>query len=150
MGTFDAISDLATYLPLTIVRDLAGLSYGGKENMLNCAGAIFEMMGDLRERRERAMKQMQGLREFLEDPMVLEGLSSDGLASQTTGLSTDAGFEPERAVPFMRDYIAPSLDTTISAIGYAILLFAQNPAQRDKLREDSSPVKKTRSKRLCI
>ena len=34
----------------------------------------------------------------------------------------------------MRDYIAPSLDTTISAGGFMALLFAQNPDQWDRLR----------------
>ncbi|MDE0521057.1 MAG: cytochrome P450, partial [Boseongicola sp.] len=41
----------------------------------------------------------------------------------------------------MRDYIAPSLDTTISAIGYGVMLFARNPDQWDKLRQDRSLVR---------
>ena len=35
---FDAVSDLATHLPLAIVRDLVGLGAHGKEHMLKWAG----------------------------------------------------------------------------------------------------------------
>lgn len=38
----------------------------------------------------------------------------------------------------MRDYIAPSLDTTISAIGYGMMLFSRHPEQWDRLRADRS------------
>ena len=37
---FDAVSDLAQFLPLNIVRDLVGVPDFGKDNMLNWAGAL--------------------------------------------------------------------------------------------------------------
>jgi cytochrome P450 len=40
----------------------------------------------------------------------------------------------------MRDYLGPSLDTTIFAIGSMILLFGQNPEQWELLRHDPSLV----------
>jgi cytochrome P450 len=42
----------------------------------------------------------------------------------------------EQAMMLMLDYLAPSLDTTISAVGSAVWLFAQNPDQWDRVRED--------------
>ncbi len=138
MGRFDAVSDLATYLPLTIVRDLVGLGEGGKDNMLNWAGATFELMGDPKSRRAEAMAQLASLRAFLDDPDVLNGLSADGWANRATQAAIEAGVPAAKAVTLMRDYIAPSLDTTISAIGYGVMLFAQNPEQWDKLRADRS------------
>ncbi|MFK7752344.1 MAG: cytochrome P450 [Sedimentitalea sp.] len=137
---FDAVSDLATHLPLSIVRDLVGLGAHGRENMLDWAGATFEMMGDPRDRRDKAHQNMGGLRAFLGDPDVLNALSPEGWANRATGLAIDAGIEPSRAISLMRDYIAPSLDTTISAISYAIWLFANHPAQWDKLRADRTLV----------
>lgn len=42
------------------------------------------------------------------------------------------------AVGVMNDYIYPSIDSTIAAIGIGLLLFAENPGQWDKVREDQS------------
>jgi len=41
----------------------------------------------------------------------------------------------------MRDYIAPSLDTTIAAISHGVMLFAQHPEQWTKLRDNRSLVR---------
>jgi len=45
------------------------------------------------------------------------------------------GFSTEKCAQLMRDYIAPSLDTTISTTGQLVKLFADNPEQWDLLRE---------------
>jgi cytochrome P450 len=46
----------------------------------------------------------------------------------------------EQSMMLMLDYLAPSLDTTISAVGSAIWLFAQHPEQWDRIRADPSLV----------
>ncbi len=135
-GEFDAASELAPYLPLTIVRDLVGLGREGSENMLGWGAATFEMMGDPRARRDAALAKMKKLRAFLDNPETIEGLKSDGWADRATQKGIASGIVPNKAVELMRDYIAPSLDTTISAIGYAMMLFARQPEQWEKLRKD--------------
>ncbi len=137
-GEFDAASDLAPYLPLTIVRDLVGLGAHGSDNMLDWGAATFELMGDPRERRDVALGNMKKLRAFLEDPKTLDALKPDGWADRATQGGIAHGLERDKAVELMRDYIAPSLDTTISAIGYAMMLFAKHPEQWQKLRADRS------------
>jgi cytochrome P450 len=134
--TFDAATELAPYLPLTIVRDLVGLGTHGKENMLKWGAATFELMGWPGERRESAINNLKELRAFLEDPQTLDNLSEDGWARRATRLGIESGMDPKRAAELMRDYIPPSLDTTISAIGYAIMLFATHPQQWQKLRDN--------------
>lgn len=141
LGSFDAVDDLATHLPLAMVRDLVGLGPHGKEHMLEWAGATFEMMGDPRDRRDSALAGMGDLRRFLNDPEMLSSLSPDGWANRAATLAIEAGIEPEKAISLMRDYIAPSLDTTISAISYGVMLFAKSPHQWDKLRADRSLMK---------
>ena len=138
---FDAVSELATHLPLAIVRDLVGLGAHGKEHMLKWAAATFELMGDPRDRRDTATMNLDELRQFLEDPHVLNDLGPDGWANRATRMAVEAGMDHRKAISLMRDYIAPSLDTTISAIGYGVMLFARNPDQWDKLRQDRSLVR---------
>ena len=141
MGRFDAASDLAPHLPLTIVRDLVGLGDHGKTHMLNWGAATFELMGDPRDRRPKAMDNIRQMRAFLEDDTVLSDLAPDGWAKRATAQGIEDGLAPNTAVELMRDYIAPSLDTTISAIGYGIYLFAKHPEQWQKLRADRTLMK---------
>lgn len=133
---FDAATELAPYLPLSIVRDLVGLGDYGKDKMLEWGAATFELMGDPGDRRDLAVDNLRNLRRFLEDSNTLENLSADGWARRAIELGIQSGMEPRRATELMRDYIAPSLDTTISAIGYGVMLFAQHPEQWEKLCAD--------------
>lgn len=135
---FDAAKDLAPHLPLTIVRDLVGLGDYGKLHMLDWGAATFELMGDPKDRRDDAIERLKRLRSFLEDSATLNNLAENGWARRATRLGIESGMTPERAAELMRDYIPPSLDTTISAIGYGIKLFAENPAQWHLLRENRS------------
>jgi cytochrome P450 len=138
---FDAASELAPHVPLSVVRDLVGLGNGGYGHMLEWGAATFELMGDSRERRGAAEENLANLRSFLDDPDTMNGLTVDGWARKATERGIADGLEEAHAKTLMRDYIAPSLDTTISAIGYGIQLFAQHPEQWDMLRNDRGLVK---------
>ncbi len=136
LGGFDAAAQLAPHVPLTVVRDLVGLGENGKDHMLGWGAATFELMGKSGDREADARDRMKAMRAFLEDPEVLNELTPDGWAKRATARGIEAGMAPSRAVELMRDYIAPSLDTTISAIGYAVRLFAEHPAQWTAIRAD--------------
>lgn len=130
---FDAAADLAPRLPLAVVRDLVGLGDYGREHMLSWGAATFELMGNPHERRGAAVDNLGNMRAFLEDPDTLDNLAEDGWAKRATRLGIEQGLDPARATELMRDYIAPSLDTTISAIGFGVMLFANHPEQWTKL-----------------
>ena len=139
--SFDAAKELAPHLPLSVVRDLVGLGDYGRDNMLEWGAATFELMGDPGERRPSAVEKLKQLRAFLEAPETLNNLSTDGWARRATQLGIESGMEPTRAAELMRDYIAPSLDTTISAISFGIMLFAKHPDQWRKLCENRGLMK---------
>ena len=44
-GSFDAVTDFAQYLPVTIVSELVGLPEEGRHNMLRWAAATFNQLG---------------------------------------------------------------------------------------------------------
>ena len=69
--------------------------------------------------------------------VVRERSLIEGSVGHEVLLAADEGrvFHAECA-PLMVDYIAPSLDTTISAIANALHLFAVHPEQWRRLRED--------------
>lgn len=140
MGAFDGAVDLAPRLPLTIVRDLVGLGEGGKDHMLGWGAAKCELMGDPRKRRSYAVVQLGALRAFLDDEITLKS-SPDGWAQRTLARGLEEGYQRGAAIKLMRDYISPSLDTTISAIGCGLQLFARHPDQWRILRKDRSLIK---------
>jgi cytochrome P450 len=135
-GSFDAVADLARALPLSIVPDFIGWPEEGREHLLTWAGANFDSFGPLNDRAGRAMPlcgEMAGFgAEMVRTGNVLPGsLGAGVLEARDEGRITT-----EQSMMLMLDYLAPSLDTTISAIGSAILLFGRHPEQWDALRAD--------------
>ena len=133
---FDAVSQLATYLPLTIVVELVGLADAGGERMLRWAAATFNLFDGFNERSRASFAELVGLQAYLSEYGVPEKLKEGGLARRIFDEGPKAGFDFDECAQLMRDYINPSLDTTISATGFAAYLFAENPDQWDLLRSD--------------
>ena len=131
---FDAVTEFAQILPYSIVIDLIGLNDGGKTNMLKWAAATFDLLGSMNARGEEAFETLVELRDYLDEHGQASHLKEGGLARRIFEVAPDHGCSEDEAAQLMRDYIAPSLDTTISAGGFMALLFAQNPDQWDRLR----------------
>jgi len=136
--TIDAVPDLAQYLPVTIVSELVGLPDAGREKMLDWAAATFDLFASENARTEAAFAVLTDLKKFLDEYGVPEKLKPGGWAARIFEVGSERGIPPATCAQLMRDYINPSLDTTISATGFAIWLFAQNPAQWDRIRKDPS------------
>lgn len=98
-------------------------------------------MGDPKDRGEAAKDRIKQLRSFLEDSQTLEQLKPNGWAKAAILSGREKGIADQRSNELMRDYIAPSLDTAISAIGYGVSQFARFPDQWDKIRADTSLIK---------
>lgn len=135
-GQFDAVADLAHHLPLTIVSRLVGLEDYGRDSMLRWASATFNVLGTMNERGFSAMADVQEMRGYLGGTAIRERLLP-GSWGQLIFEAADRGeVEPERCPVLMRDYLGPSLDTTIFATANLILLFGQYPEQWDLLRKE--------------
>lgn len=135
-GTFDGMTDLARHLPLTIVTELVGLAEDGRENMLHWAAAAFDILGVQNGRGRCGMQIMTEMRRYIATEAVPERLKPGSWTGRLYEL-VDRGQIPRAMVPLLvRDYISPSLDTTISATGELFYQLARNPAQWDRIRRD--------------
>lgn len=135
-GQFDAISELAQFLPLTIVTDLVGLTDEGKTNMLRWAGGLFDALGP-----EGNPRTVTGIEVAVEAFTYLHTLPRDALDPHgwAAGLfrAADEGLlSHDEARKMMMDYTGPALDTTINGLGNALSLFAHHPVQWTLLRSD--------------
>lgn len=137
-GSFEAITDLAQPLPLMLVRDLVGLPDFGRENMLKWASAAFDMQGIQNARGQAARPVIAEMKEFITRDVTPDTLKPGSWSHRVTELAARREIDPE-IVPFaIRDYINPSLDTTISAIGHFIFHAGSNPDTWQKLKDDPS------------
>lgn len=136
----DGVRDIATALPLAVVPDLVGWPEDGRENLIDWAGATFDSLGPLNRQWLRttpaALSMLRFSRRVVRDRSVAAGSMGDDVLR-----AADAGDIPRsEASALMIDYLAPSLDTTISAISSALYLFATHPEQWQALRNDPTLV----------
>ncbi|MDD1534327.1 MULTISPECIES: cytochrome P450 [unclassified Bradyrhizobium] len=135
-GRFDAVTDLAQHLPLTIVSKLVGLEDYGRGSMLRWASATFNVLGAMNDRACAAMADVQEMRHYLGGSAVRERLRPGSWGDRIFAAADRGEVEPERCPVLMRDYLGPSLDTTIFATANLILLFGKYPDQWDIVRQD--------------
>ncbi|MEP5762026.1 MAG: cytochrome P450/oxidoreductase [Litoreibacter sp.] len=135
-GSFDAIADLARYLPLKIVTEMVGLPDFGQDNMLKWAAAAFDVLGMQNQRGEKALDAIAEMRAFIAGQVNRDTLKEGSWTYRILDLVDQGALDPTLAPFAIRDYINPSLDTTISATGQLIWQLSQNPDQWDKLRDN--------------
>ena len=136
-GEFDAITDFAQYLPVTIVAELVGLPVDSAQ-MLKWASATFNLFGVQNARTEQAFEDLKDLRDFLLEYGRPEKLTEGGWAKRIFDVGQERGIPYETCAQLMRDFINPSLDTTISTTGQIIKFFADHPDQWTLIRKDAS------------
>lgn len=140
-GEFDAATDLAEHLPLTIVSKLVGLGGFGRERMLEWGAAGFDAQGPITSQRTLdAFPKMEEFRQFAATEAVPGKLDPGGWAAGLYDAAERGELPVEKCPVLMVDYTVPSLDTTIYAISSAVMLFAEHPDQWDVLRSDPSLV----------
>lgn len=132
---FDAVSELAHYLPLTVVRELVGLPDEGRETLFSYGMALGILLsGDkgALAGRDAVMAQRKRIIDSATRQRVKPGGWIDGLWQ-----ACDAGqITADQVSLLMRDYIGPALHTTIMATTATIWLLARHPDQWRKLRRD--------------
>ena len=136
-GEFDAVADFAQYLPVTIVAELVGLPVNS-DQMLKWASATFNLFGTENARTTQAFEDLVDLRDFLREYGRPEKLKQGGWAKRIFDVGSERGISYETCAQLMRDYINPSLDTTISTTGQIIKFLADHPDQWDMIRKDAS------------
>jgi cytochrome P450 len=132
--TFDAATELAQHLPVSIVSELVGLPEEGRERMLAWAPANFDCFGPINDRTNAAFPIVGEMVKYAFTQCVPGKLKVGGWA-QMIWDAADRGEIDAAICPFlMNDYMGPSLDTTIFATTSAIWLFAKHPEQWDIIR----------------
>jgi cytochrome P450 len=135
-GDIDGVEDLAYALPMAVVPDLVGWPTNQRDDLLLWGAATFDSLGPINRQSLKslpsALRMLRFARRVVRDRSLIEGsVGHEVLLAADEGRVARA-----ELAPLMIDYIAPSLDTTISAISNALHLFAIHPDQWQLLKGD--------------
>jgi cytochrome P450 len=136
--SFDGMKDLAHHLPLTIVTKLVGLPEDGRENMLKWAAGGFDIFGVQNARGTQGVETVQEMRSYIIEKAAPERLKPGSWTARIYELADQGAIPRDICRLLVRDYIGPSLDTTIAATGQLLLELGRDPSQFEALRRDPS------------
>jgi cytochrome P450 len=133
----DAIVDLARAFPSLLVTELVGMSEDVCDKMIDWGDATFQCCGPFNERAEAGFPVLEDL--FAD----LMSITKDDLKPGSVGRAIFEAVESgevaeDDAFQLLWDYTGPSVDTTIGAIGSAILRFSEQPDQWELVCDDPS------------
>lgn len=134
--SFDAVTDLAVALPLSIVPDLVGWPNEERENLRSWAAAAFETMGPANARVEAALPRFIAMNEFASKAVASGKILPGSIIDEMLSAARRGEVPIEQCQLSLVDLIIPSVDTTIGAISGAVRLFAEHPEQWDLVRAD--------------
>ena len=127
-GSVEVVSELASYLPVTLVAELVGLPPEGRERMLEWAAGAFNALAPAGVARvEQGMGQMGNMQEYFADPALPTRLRPGGWAERLHGAMQRGEIgQDEFSTLLSVNYVLPALDTTIHATTNLIWLLAED------------------------
>ncbi len=142
-GRFDAVNDLAWHLPSAIVTRLVGLPEEGREGMREWGTSAFDAGGpEGNARAIAALPGFQAMYAFVAAPDLSDRLLPGSWSARLFAAASDHDIDIQQCISLLIDYVAPSLDTTVSGLSSAIWLFARHPGQWQMIRENPTLIRR--------
>ena len=135
-GSFDAVADLAEVIPSTWVPDLLGWPAEGRDQLVSWGSDNFDALGPAGPRTDAAGPGFLEMVDFAQRVATSTDLPDGCMAAGVLAAAERGDIQSHQCPLLLIDYLAPSLDTTISALGSAVWLFGSHPDQWDLLRAE--------------
>ena len=125
----DGVTDLATALPLSVVPDLVGWPEDRRQHLLRWGGATFDVLGPLNRYALKSVPASLQMLRFSKDVVRHRSVIHGSMGHDILAAADAGKLRHSECSALMIDYLAPSLDTTISGIASALALlrFASRP-----------------------
>ncbi|MFC9837868.1 cytochrome P450 [Rhodococcus sp. NPDC127530] len=138
-GEFDAVTEFAQLLPTSVILDLIGLDPDQQTriNLLHWATDSYNCCGP-DGTFDDTLPSMEKLYGYVLENMGPEGFRPGSIGHQTWEAADRGVITPEQAMGILGGYATAGLDTTASAIGSLMMLFAHHPDQWSLVRDDPS------------
>jgi cytochrome P450 len=135
---FEAIEDLAEAYPAKVFPDAVGVPEKGRENLVAYGDMVFNAFGPRNELLEESAKGLEEVRAWIAAMCELDNLAPGGLGASIYEQAPRCGLGPDEASLLVRSLLSAGVDTTVHALGNAILCFATHPDQWAILHADPS------------
>lgn len=132
-GWFDAMKELASFLPVEAIAHLVGLPSVGRERMLDWAAAAFNLVGP--DQNPNDLITLGEARQFMAG-ISPQTVASGSWAAELFEATQTGKLSVQEAMAALSAYIFPSLDTTILAKGHLLYDLATSPDQWMRLKAE--------------
>jgi cytochrome P450 len=139
-GSFDGVADLAQRFPLELLCELIGLPQAERMRLLDWAEAGFNLWGPRNARSIAASAVWANLTEYISTNAARDKLAPGSMGAAIYEAADRGIIAPEQCPALLVSYLVAGVDTTINAMANAIALFAANPEQWDRVRNDPALV----------
>lgn len=136
----DGVRDVALRLPLRVVPDLVGWPERDRDHLVEWAGATFDLLGPFNRLAVRSSGNVVSMLMFVHRLARCRGVLPGSMADEVIAAIDKGEMKRSQLPSVFIDYLAPSIDTTASAIAAALWLFARNPDQWQTLQRDPTRI----------
>jgi len=134
--SIDAMTDLAERFPIKVFSDAVGLPLEGREHLLPYGKAIFNAFGPQNALFKESMIDTDKIQAWVTQSCSRTALTPGTLGAQIYAAADAGEITPDEAPRLVRAFLSAGLDTTVSALGNAIYLFACFPDQWTLIHAD--------------
>ncbi len=139
-GRADGVRDIALRLPLRVVPDLVGWPEHEREHLVKWASATFDLLGPFNRLALRSSGNVLSMLAFVHRLARRRNVIPGSIAHEVVQAIEEGAMKQSQLPSVFIDYLAPSIDTTASAIAAALWLFARNPEQWQILQRDPAQI----------
>ncbi|MGE0036939.1 MAG: cytochrome P450 [Xanthobacteraceae bacterium] len=141
LGSFDAVAELTQTYPLKVFPDAVGLADDEREMLLPYGNMVFNTMGPKNDFYHAALAPVDEILPWVMRRCERAALRPGSLGAEVYKHADTGDITEQEAALLVRSFLSAGIDTTIFALGNALLCFAEHPAEWQKLRQDPAKVR---------
>ena len=139
--SFDAVAELTQPYPLKVFPDAVGIADDERQRLLDYGDMVFSTMGPRNDLYQASMARAGNVVPWVTQRCERSALRPGSLGSEVYAAADVGDVTEAEAALLVRSFLSAGVDTTIYALGNAVLCFAENPKQWQLLRQDPSKVR---------
>jgi 4-methoxybenzoate monooxygenase (O-demethylating) len=136
LGTFDAVAEISIPYPLKVFPDAVGIAPEEREMLLPYGSMVFNTMGPKNDLYHAALAPVDKILPWVMQRCARNALRPGSLGAEVYKYADTGEVSEQEAALLVRSFLSAGIDTTVHAVGNALLCFAENPGEWQKLRQE--------------
>jgi cytochrome P450 len=136
LGTFDAVAEISIPYPLKVFPDAVGIAPEQREMLLPYGSMVFNTMGPKNDLYHASLAPVDKILPWVMQRCARNALRPGSLGAEVYKYADTGEVSEQEAALLVRSFLSAGIDTTVHAVGNAILCFAENPGEWQKLRQE--------------